>query len=249
MKTLKVIVIDDEGRTQQLIAKMIRSFNLNLEVIVEGDDVKSGVKAIQTHKPDIVFLDIQMPNGTGFDILDALPVKNFEVVFVTAYEEFAIKAIKFSALDYIVKPIDPEELRTATENAIAELKNKRDPNRFETLQHNIVEHKQRRLVLKTMESVHIVTLSEIIRCESDRNYTLFHLTNDRKILVSKTLKEFEFLLKDYNFLRVQQSHLINLDFIDRYDKTEGGTIIMKDGANVPLSVAKRDLFFETISKL
>jgi len=249
MKTLKAIVIDDENRTQELIAKMIRSFNLNLEVIVEGNDVKSGVKAIQMHKPDIVFLDIQMPNGTGFDLLEALPIKNFEVVFVTAYEEFAIKAIKFSALDYILKPVDPEELRAATENAIIASKNKHEQDRFETLQHNVAENKQRRLVLKTLESIHVVNLNEIIRCESDRNYTLFYLTDDRKILVSKTLKEFEFLLKEYNFLRVQQSHLINLDFIDRYDKTEGGSIIMKDGASVPLSLAKRDVFFETLSKL
>jgi len=249
MKTKKAIVIDDESRTQELIAKMIRSFNLNIEVIAEGNSVRSGIKAIQTFKPDIVFLDIQMPDGTGFDLLDALPTKNFEVVFVTAYEEYAIKAIKFSALDYILKPVDPEELRAATENAIVALNNKRDSSLFDALQYNTSEHKKKRLVLKTLESVHVVNLEEIIRCESDRNYTSFYLTDGKRILVSKTLKEFEFLLKDYNFLRVQQSHLINLDFVERYDKTEGGSVIMKDGTPIPLSVAKRDVFFETIAKL
>lgn len=245
----KAIIIDDENRTRDLIAKMINSFGLDIEAVSAGENVQSGIKAIEEHQPDIVFLDIQMPDGTGFDLLKAIPDKNFEVIFITAHEEFAIKAIKFSALDYILKPVDPEELRTAVENALNTMGNKRDESQFEALQNNISAQQKRRLVLKTQESVHVVDLDQIIRCESDRNYTSFYLTENRKILVSKTLKEFETLLIGYNFIRVQQSHLINLDYVDRYNKGNGGSVVMRDGSEVPLSPAKREIFFKILENL
>lgn len=245
----KAVIIDDENRTRDLIAKMINSFGLDIEAIPAGENVQSGIKAIEEHQPDIVFLDIQMPDGTGFDLLKAVPNKNFEVIFITAHEEFAIKAIKFSALDYILKPVDPEELRNAVENALKTMDEKRDERQFEALQNNISPQQKRRLVLKTQESVHVVDLDQIIRCESDRNYTSFYLTENRKILVSKTLKEFETLLIGYNFIRVQQSHLINLDYVDRYNKGNGGSVVMRDGSEVPLSPAKREIFFKILENL
>lgn len=245
----KAIIIDDENRTRDLIAKMINSFGLDIEAIPAGENVQSGIRAIEEHQPDIVFLDIQMPDGTGFDLLKAVPNKNFEVIFITAHEEFAIKAIKFSALDYILKPVDPEELKNAVENALKTMNHKRDESQFEALQNNISAQQKRRLVLKTQESVHVVDLDQIIRCESDRNYTSFYLTENRKILVSKTLKEFETLLIGYNFIRVQQSHLINLDFVDRYNKGNGGSVVMRDGSEVPLSPAKREIFFKILENL
>lgn len=245
----KAVIIDDENRTRDLIAKMINSFGLDIEAIPAGENVQSGIKAIEEHQPDIVFLDIQMPDGTGFDLLKAVPNKNFEVIFITAHEEFAIKAIKFSALDYILKPVDTEELKTAVENALKTMDHKRDERQFEALQNNISPQQKRRLVLKTQESVHIVDLDQIIRCESDRNYTSFYLTDNRKILVSKTLKEFENLLIGYNFIRVQQSHLINLDYVERYNKGNGGSVVMRDGSEVPLSPAKREIFFKILENL
>ncbi|MBC9811207.1 response regulator transcription factor [Crocinitomicaceae bacterium CZZ-1] len=245
----KALIIDDENRTRDLIAKMINSFGLDIEAIPAGENVQSGIRAIEEHRPDIVFLDIQMPDGTGFDLLKAIPDKNFEVIFITAHEEFAIKAIKFSALDYILKPVDPEELKAAVERALAAMNDKRDERQFEALQNNISAQQKRRLVLKTQESVHVVDLDQIIRCESDRNYTSFYLTEGRKILVSKTLKEFETLLIGYNFIRVQQSHLINLDYVDRYNKGNGGSVVMRDGSEVPLSPAKREIFFKILENL
>lgn len=245
----KALIIDDENRTRDLIAKMINSFGLDIEAIPAGDNVQSGIRAIEEHRPDIVFLDIQMPDGTGFDLLRAIPDKNFEVIFITAHEEFAIKAIKFSALDYILKPVDPEELKAAVERALGAMSDKRDERQFEALQNNISAQQKRRLVLKTQESVHVVDLDQIIRCESDRNYTSFYLTEGRKILVSKTLKEFETLLIGYNFIRVQQSHLINLDYVDRYNKGNGGSVVMRDGSEVPLSPAKREIFFKILENL
>ncbi len=245
----KALIIDDENRTRELIAKMIDSFGFDLETFPIGENVQSGIAAIESLRPDIVFLDIQMPDGTGFDLLKSVQNKNFEVVFITAHEEFAIKAIKFSALDYLLKPIDPTELREATEKAMKAIEDKRDEQQFEALQNNIQPTQKKRLVLKTQESVHVVELEEIIRCEADRNYTSFFLTGGKKILVSKTLKDYEILLSSFHFLRVQQSHLINLNFVDRYDKGNGGSVVMKDGSQVPLSPAKRDIFFKILETL
>jgi two-component system LytT family response regulator len=245
----KALIIDDENRTRELIAKMITSFGFDIEAIPVGENVQSGIKAIEEIKPDIVFLDIQMPDGTGFDVLRSVKNKNFEVVFITAHEEFAIKAIKFSALDYLLKPIDPSELRAAVERAIKAVDDKKEDSQFDALQNNIQPNQKRRLVLKTQESVFVVELHEIIRCEADRNYTSFFLVGGKKILVSKTLKDYETLLSSHNFLRVQQSHLINLDYVDRYDKGNGGSVVMKDGSEVPLSPAKRDVFFKILENL
>lgn len=245
----KVLIIDDENRTRELIAKMIDSFGLDVKAIPEGENVQSGIEAIQKNQPDIVFIDIQMPDGTGFDVLRSIENKNFEVIFITAHEEFAIKAIKFSALDYLLKPVDTNELRSALEKALVRLADNAEPHQFEALQKNILPNEKRRLVLKTQESVHVVELDQIIRCEADRNYTSFFLQDDKKILVSKTLKEYEILLTGYNFLRVQQSHLININYVDRYDKKNGGAVVMKNGAEVPLSPAKRELFFKKLENL
>ena|SRR6218665_1151514 len=245
----KALIIDDEQRTRELIAKMIESFDLGIEAIPRGENVKSGLEAIASIQPDLVFLDIQMPDGTGFDLLKAVPEKNFEVIFITAHEEFAIKAIKFSALDYILKPVDPEELRAAVERALQAMNDEVSEPQFEALQNNIQPNQKRRLVLKTQESVHVVDLDQIIRCEADRNYTSFFLKEGRKILVSRTLKDYETLLTGHNFLRVQQSHLINLNYVDRYDKGNGGAVVMKDGSEVPLSPAKRDIFFQILENL
>jgi len=245
----KALVIDDENRTKELIVKMINSFGLEIEAIPGGNNVSSGIESIKAYDPDIVFLDIQMPDGTGFDLLKGLKEKNFELIFITAHEEFAIKAIKFSALDYILKPIDQTELKAAVENAIRAVDDKKEEIQFEALQNNINPIMKRRLVLKTQESVHVVELDNIIRCEADRNYTSFFLIGGKKILVSKTLKEYETLLSGHNFLRVQQSHLINLDYVDRYDKGNGGSVVMRDGSEVPLSPAKRDIFFKILENL
>ena len=246
---MKALIIDDENRTRSLIAKMIDSFGFDVDTIPEGENVQSGIKAIEKHNPDIVLLDIQMPDGTGFDVIRSIGNKNFEVIFITAHEEFAIKAIKFSALDYLLKPVDASELKAALEKALELVDSEKSNSQFDALHSNIQSNEKRRLVLKTQESVHVVDLEQIIRCEADRNYTSFFLKDSKKILVSKTLKEYETLLAAHNFLRVQQSHLINIDYVDRYDKKNGGAVVMKDGSEVPLSPAKREVFFKRLENL
>ena len=245
----KVLIIDDEKRIRDFVKRMIDSFELDVQVYTDGESVDTGIESIKRIQPDIVFLDIQMPDGTGFDLLNQIGEKRFELIFITAFQEYAIMAIKFSALDYILKPIDAEELKTALVNALDTIDYKKEDTQYEALTHNLNTNQKRKLVLKTQESVHVVDLNEIIRCEADKNYTFFYLNNGKKILVSRTLKDFEVLLGNHGFFRVQQSHLINLEYIDRYDKQEGGSVIMKDGASVPLSTAKKDQFFQLLENL
>ena len=245
----KVLIIDDENRTRDFVKKMIDSFNLDLDVFTDGENVETGIEAINRIQPDILLLDIQMPDGTGFDVLNSIETKNFEVIFITAYQEYAIKAIKFSALDYILKPIDSEELHSSIITAIDSLEFKREETKFIALENNIQPNNRRKLVLKTQECVYVVDLNEIIRCEADKNYTFFYLNSGKKILVSRTLKDYETMLNGYGFFRIQQSHLINLEYLDRYDKQQGGAVIMKDGTSVPLSPAKKEQFFKLLEKL
>ena len=245
----KVLIIDDENRTRDFVKKMIDSFNLDLDVFTDGENVETGIEAINRIQPDILLLDIQMPDGTGFDVLNSIETKNFEVIFITAYQEYAIKAIKFSALDYILKPIDSEELHSSIITAIDSLEFKREETKFIALENNIQSNNRRKLVLKTQECVYVVDLNEIIRCEADKNYTFFYLNSGKKILVSRTLKDYETMLNGYGFFRIQQSHLINLEYLDRYDKQQGGAVIMKDGTSVPLSPAKKEQFFKLLEKL
>jgi two-component system LytT family response regulator len=245
----KVLIIDDEKRIRDFVKRMIESFELDVQVYTDGESVDTGIESIKRIQPDIVFLDIQMPDGTGFDLLNQIGEKRFELIFITAFQEYAIMAIKFSALDYILKPIDAEELKTALVNALDTIDYKKEDTQFDALTHNLNTNQKRKLVLKTQESVHVVDLNEIIRCEADKNYTFFYLNSGKKILVSRTLKDFEMLLGNHGFFRAQQSHLINLEYIDRYDKQEGGSVIMKDGASVPLSSAKKDQFFQLLENL
>lgn len=245
----KVLIIDDENKTKDFIKKLLVSFGHNFEIYTDGSNVATGIRAINRIKPDLVFLDIQMPDGNGFDVLKGVENKDFEIIFITAYQEYAIQAIKFSALAYILKPIDVEELELSVEKAMVTIKKKKNDEQFNALAHNIERDTRKKLVLKTQESVYVLELKDIIRCEADKNYTSFFLKNGKRILVSKTLKEYDLLLSGHSFFRVQQSHLVNLDFIDRYDKIDGGAVIMKDGSSVPLSPAKKEQFFQIIENL
>jgi two-component system LytT family response regulator len=244
----KVLIIDDEKPTRTFIRKMLESFDLNLNIYIDGENVQSGIEAIEDIQPDIVLLDIQMPDGNGFDLLKSIPVKNFEVIFITAFQEYAVQAIRFSALDYILKPIDSEELKQAIDNALNTITRKTEDSQLSVLQHNMQLNAKRKLVLKTQESIHIVEIDDIIRCEADKNYTLFFFTNIKKILVSKTLKDFDVLLSGLTFFRAQQSHLINLNYVERYDRHDN-SIIMKDGSVIPLALARKEQFFDILGAM
>lgn len=241
-KMIRAIIIDDEPKSRETITEMLSLYCKNVQVVAQAEDVKSGIQQIKSHNPDLILLDIKMPDGTGFDLLRQISRINFKIIFITAYEEYAIKAFKFSALDYILKPIDPSELVTAIERSDLLIEKDNINLKLDAFLNNFQNgnrREEKRIILKTSDSIHLVDISDIIRCESDRNYTQFFLRDGEKILVSKSIKEYTELLEDYGFFRVHQSHMANLYHLKRYDK-EDCICIMSDNSRVPVSYRKKE---------
>lgn len=239
---IKTIIIDDEVKARDTIQHMLKAYCPEVEVIDTAGSVKEGIKVLKAKKPDLIFLDIKMGDGTGFDLLRELDDIDFFIIFVTAFEEFAIRAIKFSALDYILKPIDPDELVNAVFKAKEKIAKESMDVKLGALYENldVFASNNKKIVLKTTGSVHLVNLKDIIRCESEKNYTHFYTIDEEKITVSKTLKEYNDMLNEFSFYRVHQSHLINLAHVKRYEKNEGGHLVMDDNSRVPVSFRKKD---------
>ncbi len=248
---LKIILIEDEVKTLQNIRFVIEKYCDDVEVIGTSNSVKSALELFENTSPDLVLSDINLPDGTSFDILEQLSEIDFKIIFITAFEEYAIKAIKFSALDYLVKPIDPKELIATIEKAKIHLENENENLKLKALLANVRDFSDslKKIVLKTSNSIYVIDVQDIIRCESDSSYTKFFLKDSRKIMVSKVLKEYTELLKDSGFIRVHKSHLINLNYIDRFNKADGGYLIMKDTSSVPVSQRKRDTILNFFDNL
>ncbi len=248
---LRTIVIDDEPNARQVVKNIVELYCKSATVIGEAENVLDGVKIINDLKPDLVLLDIKMPDGTGFDLLKKVKNINFHFIIITAFEQYAIQAIKQSALDYIVKPINTNELIVAIEKAsLTTLTEANQLAKLETLSYNQESDSgNRRLILNTQESIYIVQVNEIISCKADKNYTEVNILNKSSLVISKTLKEFEDMLTGCGFFRTHQSYLINLRYIDYYSKGMGGTIIMQDSSKIPVSSRKKDAFLQIMTKL
>lgn len=251
-KELKTIIVEDEARGRNALKAMLSHVS-DVKLIGEASNVDEAIKLIDGSEPDLVLLDIEMPFKNGFDLLAAIPNRRFDVIFTTAYDSYAIKAFKFSAIDYLLKPIDPEELKSAIEKTATKRQN--DIHQPQLQINNLLENlksmnKQNfKLSLPTFEGSLFIPIDDIIRCESDANYTRFHIRNEQKpIMVSKTLKDYDELLTDYGFCRVHHSHLINLKFIKKYIKGEGGIVVMLDGAEVEVSRRKKEVFQKSLEK-
>lgn len=238
---IRGIIIDDEPDSRSAISNILRLYCNNIEIAGEAGSVSEGLSLIAGEKPDVVFLDIQMNDGTGFDLLEMVKEIAFQIIFVTAYDQYALRAIKFSALDYILKPVDPQQLISAVE------KIRLRPAEFDevTQKLNILLRNKNgfeRITLPTLDGYNFVDIKDIIRCEAESNYTRFHFNTGKKVLVTRTLKEFEEYLAPLNFYRVHQSHLVNLKYVDQYIKGDGGTVIMIDGAQVEVSRRRKEGF-------
>jgi two-component system LytT family response regulator len=252
-RILNSIIIDDVEMARKALRTDLEDYCPDVRVIGEADGVSTGIEAIRKSKPDLIFLDIQMDDGTGFDLLRQMSGQQFQVIFTTAFSDFAIKALRFSAVDYLLKPIDSEELIAAVKKAqeYSVATSPAAPS-YDLLMENLRQmgqHKAKKIALNTQEKVHIVPMDDIIRLESHSNYTLFYLRGSQKILVTRTLKEYEELFHDHNFLRIHNSHLINLDFLKEFVKAEGGFAIMSDNSQVPVSSRKRDILLKKLSEL
>ena len=237
---LRAAIIDDEPLAIEALSLLIEAFCPKIEIVGTASNIIEGIKLVNKETPQILFLDIEMPNGTGFDLIESITLPDLKVIFTTAYDKYAIKAIKTDPVDYLLKPIDSDELINAVDKAETLIQSQK--TQLDRIQKN-------KLTLKTAQSIYIVNIENIIRCESDANYTHVFLDSGEKILVTKTLKEYELKLTPHNFFRVHQSHLINLNFLAKLDKSEGMQAIMKDTANVPVSSRKRDLLIKLLEQL
>lgn len=244
---IRAIIIEDEKSNRENLAKILSEYCQKVDIVALCASAIEGRKAIMELQPDLVFLDIEMPGGSGFSMLESIDEINFEVIFVTAFDHYGIKAVKFCALDYLLKPIDILELSQAVEKVEKRLAEKSENLRMRTLLDNRqAETTNPKIALPLSDKIEFIEISSILRCEGEGNYTHIHLQNRKSILASKTLKEFDELLTDHNFLRVHQSHLINLNEVQSYIKTDGGYIKMKDGASVSISRQRKEMVMERL---
>ena len=249
---LRTIIIDDEDHQRLTVEKMVSRYCPNVKLVAQANGVQSGVEAIKKHKSDLVLLDIKMDDGTGFDLLDRLHPIDFKVIFITAYDQYAIKAFRLSAIDYLLKPLDPDELVQAIEKAENVIQKDFNTQLNNLKEHLSVEDKiNKKIIIKTYDNIHLVPIKEILYCESDSGYTSFHLTSDQKIMVSSSLKDYDKMLADDGFFRVHKTYLINLRYIRRFEKAEGGTVVLDGEIKIPVASRKREQLlelFERISK-
>lgn len=240
----KAVIIEDEYHLREALSLLLEmAVPEKVQIVGYAEGLPDAVTLIDRLKPDMVFMDIELKNGNGFEVLDLIKYKDFHLIFTTAYEEYAVRAFKFNAIDYVLKPIDPEELKSTIERIE---NNRKNQMHFNTLLPLPAEPGSipERIILPTQEAMHVVKLKDIIRCETSGSYTTFFLENNKKIIVSKPLKHYEEILPPPFFMRVHQSHLINVSFIISYSKD--GIITLQDRSTVPVSRANRECFFKLL---
>ena len=250
MKTMKAVIIDDESNSRNSLRRKLATHCPSILVIAEAEaeNAEQGIAMIEKNSPDIVFLDVEMPRMNGFGMLRQLKQRNFELIFTTAYDQYAIQAIRFSALDYLVKPIETSLLKEAVERAIEKRQVDSANQRLENLLHNLVDEKNtnNRIAIPSMEELQFINITDIVYLEAESNYTFIHLSSAPKITVSKTLKEFEELLPPYRFIRIHHSFIINKDHINKYLKGDGGQVLMSNGSLLDVSRRKKEEFMKII---
>ncbi|MBN9283122.1 MULTISPECIES: LytTR family DNA-binding domain-containing protein [Flavobacterium] len=249
---ITALLIDDDKHLRKGMKSLLNRYASEITIIGEAESVKTGIIALEKYKPQVVFLDIHLSDGTGFDILEQVAKTNEKttshIVFITAHEQYALKAFKFSALDFLLKPVDPEELQ----KAVLKVKDAMEKNtsfaHIDLLLENIRKKVDnfKRIALSTSTGIHLFDISDIIRCEAQDNYTKFYIKDHKTLLISKTLKEYEELLTQHGFERIHQSHLINLAYLKSYIKNDGGYVIMSDNSNLPIAQRKKERLQELI---
>jgi two-component system LytT family response regulator len=248
---IEAVIIEDEKKSRELLEKLVLKNCPDVKIVGMADSVESGVELVRKAKPRLLFLDIEMPDGSGFDVLKQVQDLSFDVIFITASDRYAINAIKYSALDYLLKPVDIEELKAAVkkisekDNGISGMEN------LKFLLQNFRKNDEQytRITLPTGNAYEIVNVKDIIRCEADGNYTNFFLVDKRKMIVTMGLKHYEDMLPPDDFFRIHNHHLVNVNHVSRVLKEDGGYAIMSDGSKIEISRRKKDSFLERIHNL
>ena len=239
---LKAILIDDEKNNLINLEQLLKTYCAGVEVVATALNATDGKQLLLQHRPDLLFLDIQMPGKSGFDLLKELPAQVCEVIFVTAYDQYAVQAVRFAAVDYLLKPVNIDELQAAVGRAWVRVRDKQKnlqlENLLQLLQAGKEEH---RIAITTLRETRFIRTAEIVRCESSNNYTAIFLSDGEKLTASRPIFEYEELLRDYGFFRCHQSHLVNRRFVKSWVKEDGGYLLLDNGHQVPVSRNKKEL--------
>lgn len=243
---MKAVIVEDEEAGREILVNYLNKYCDGVEVLAEADDVKSGLEAIKKHSPDVVFLDVEMPYGNAFDLLEKLESVDFQTIFVTAYSHYAVKALNFSASYYILKPIDIDELVAAVEKAKENMMNSEETFSTRILLENMhaVNQQLQKVVLPVLDGFEVVQVKDIVRCQANDNFTNFHLTDGSKKVICRPLKHYEELLNEMDFMRVHRSHLVNLQYVKGYKKGKGGVLVMSDDSSVDVAPSKKQELLE-----
>lgn len=248
---MRAILIDDEPIGIRTVKKLLELNCPEVEVVATCTDADTGKQKIEELKPDLIFLDIQMPEKSGLDMLAEIPEKNFEVIFVTAHNEYVLQALQFSAVDYLMKPVDEDRMVEAVQRVKKRMHKESAAGNTEALIHNItkaVSPLEMRLCLPTLKGFTILKLDEIIYCEAQRSYTVFYLAQGKNIMVSKPLFDYDRLLSGTTFFRIHKSFLINLVHVKEYLRGDGGTVVMSNNMELEVSRRKKEQFLSTIKE-
>ena len=242
---LNAIIIDDEKNSQEAIKNLVEQYCSDIRIIAVADSLLTGIAAINKYKPNLILLDIEMPQESGLKIFNYFPEPSFDIIFITAYNKYAVQAFRLSAIDYLLKPLDIEELKEAIHKAKKKRANINTKQRYEALKSNL-NNIQSKLTLPSKEGYIIVNIKDIIRCEAQGNYTVFYTFKGEKIIVSKTLRIYEEMLPMDSFFRANRSNIINLNFIKSYNKLKAIGVMMKDGFLIQLAETKREEFLKKV---
>lgn len=248
---IRAVIIDDEHYGRQALQKALSKYCLDVEILEICESPEQGLACIKRLQPDLVFLDVEMPKMSGFDLLQQLTPFNFEVIFVTSYDQYAIKAIKFSALDYLLKPVDVDDLMHAVKKAKERIQRGGGAHHYQSMLNNInfKTGKIEKLAVPTLEGIDFFKIDDIIYCKADGNYTTLYLTNKQEEVISKNLKDFENLLSGSGFCRVHNSYLINMQHVQKYIKGEGGYVMLSEDHHVDISRRRKDVFLGLLDKI
>ena len=243
---LKAILVDDEEAGRETLANYLTKYCPDINLAAQADSVKTGIEAIHTHRPDVVFLDVEMPYGNGYDLLEELEEINFAFVFVTAFSNYAVKALNISASYYILKPVDIDELIASVEKIKEEKKNNKQSFYSKILVENLqtANKQEHKIVLPLLDGFEVIRVKDVIRIKANDNFSDFHLKDGSRKVICRTLKHYEEILSDFEFLRVHKSHLVNLQHIKRYIKGKGGQLVMIDNSEVEVSQNKKKQLLE-----
>ncbi len=248
---IRTIIVEDEPVSRDMLTLMLERHKEDIEIIDTCSNPVDGIESILKHKPDLVFLDIQMPKMNGFDMLQQIAPINFEVIFTTAFDQYAINAIRISALDYLLKPVDDDDLTAAIDKCRERMKEKKPQVQFEHLFNNLTNKNplDKTIALSASDGISFIKMSDILRVEANGRYAKFYLLNKETILVSKTLGDFEEILSANQFFRIHDSAIVNLNHVKKFIRGDGGTIILSDNTELDVARRRKDDFMKLIPKL